>query len=165
MPQRGRAVAASMIAVTLLVGCTSTVAPPSASTPVSAPPPSPSATPRALDLSTPPTRNLETFDALAHGVIERDGPPTTSDFVDALRTAGAPDERLEFGDDLTTEGKPADAYFWAVRFDDGCLVGQFRPLETDPDRQYLSAEAPLVGGRCLVAPPSETRNRPDKVAP
>jgi len=106
--------------------------------------------PPTLDVSTPPTSNLETFDALAHGVIARDTPPKTSDFVDALRTAGAPEERLEFGDDLTTEGKPADAYFWAVRFDDGCLVGQFRPLETDPDRQYLSAEAPLVGGRCLV---------------
>ncbi|MFD6055545.1 DUF6993 domain-containing protein [Agromyces sp. NPDC060279] len=164
MPQRVLAVAASMIALTL-AGCAPTATPASPSTPVSVPPPSTSATPPALDLSAPPAGNLESFDALAHEVIARDAPPTTSDFVDALRTAGAPDERLEFGTDLTTEGKPVDAYFWAVRFDDGCLVGQFRPLEADPNRQYLSAEAPLVGGRCLVARPPETRNRPDKVAP
>jgi hypothetical protein len=140
-----------MIAVTLLVGCAPTATPALPSTPVSVAPPSTSAEPLALDLSAPPASNLESFDAVAREVIARDAPPTTSDFVDALRTAGAPDERLEFGDDLTTEGKPADAYFWAVRFDDGCLVGQFRPLEADPDRQYLSAEAPLVGGKCLVS--------------
>lgn len=151
MPQRVLAVAASMIAVTLLVGCAPTATPALPSTPVSVAPPSTSAEPLALDLSAPPASNLESFDAVAREVIARDAPPTTSDFVDALRTAGAPDERLEFGDDLTTEGKPADAYFWAVRFDDGCLVGQFRPLEADPDRQYLSAEAPLVGGKCLVS--------------
>ncbi|MFK4730501.1 hypothetical protein ROT00_12495 [Agromyces mediolanus] len=156
MPQRVLAVAASMIALTLLVGCTPTATPASPSTPVSVPPPSTSATPPALDLSTPPAGNLESFDALAHEVIARDAPTTTSDFVDALRTAGATDERLEFGTDLTTEGKPVDAYFWAVRFDDGCLVGQFRPLEPDPDRQYLSAEAPLVRGRCLVASQAES---------
>lgn len=151
MPQRVLAVAASMIAVTLLVGCAPTATPALPSTPVSVAPPSTSAEPLALDLSAPPASNLESFDAVAREVIARDAPPTTSDFVDALRTAGAPDERLEFGDDLTTERKPADAYFWAVRFDDGCLVGQFRPLEADPDRQYLSAEAPLVGGKCLVS--------------
>lgn len=151
MPQRVLAVAASMIAVTLLVGCAPTATPALPSTPVSVAPPSTSAEPLALDLSAPPASNLESFDAVAREVIARDAPPTTSDFVDALRTAGAPDERLEFGDDLTTEGKPADAYFWAVRFDDGCLVGQFRPLEPDPDRQYLSVEAPLVGGKCLVS--------------
>ncbi|WP_344441840.1 DUF6993 domain-containing protein [Agromyces soli] len=142
----------TLLAAVTLSGCVATVAPTPSTTSPAATAPSMLPPSVVLELSAQPAENLDAFNAIAEEVIVRGAAPTTSDFVDALRTAGATDERLEFGTDLTTEGKPVDAYFWALRFDTGCLIGQFRPLETDPEKsRYLSAEAPLVGGKCLVS--------------
>lgn len=97
------------------------------------------------------------FDQAAQRVTSATSTPTTAAFIDELALTGFDPSSIETGSDTTTEGKPADALFWSVEFPDGCLIGQYRNVQPDPEDQdpvkllpYTSMIAPATARGCLL---------------
>lgn len=98
-----------------------------------------------------PAENLVLFDALAQQTLSTIQDPSGDDFVNALIAAGAQVSAMQLTSDQTTEGKRVDSVFWSLLIDDDCMVGQYRPLEQDPEKpKYVSTVLAPVGGKCLI---------------
>jgi len=125
---------------------------PSASQAPATPSPTAAALPlTAFDSSVTASDSLPLFDTLALQTISTNPDPHGEDFVSSLIGAGAQASEMQLTSDQTTEGKPVDAIFWSLKIHDECLIGQYHPLELDPEKpKYFSMILAPVGGKCLI---------------
>jgi hypothetical protein len=121
--------------------------------PVPEPDPEPTASETPAESAPPPefdpagdaTGNLRYFDLVNGRLIDGGGDLGGRAFVDALVQAGFPKDRMEVTPDRTSIDGAADSVQFSVRFDQGCLVGQYGNIG------YASAvTGVLATERCLV---------------
>ncbi len=136
-----------------LVGCTSSVAQPTASvtpseTPTAIPTPTQTAEPvPTLRPQLSASANLAYFDFIASGVLAANPAADGRSFIDALVVGGFDKTQMEVTFDRTVIDLAADSIQFAVRFNGKCLIGQYGPASGG----YHSTVAPILGtGTCLV---------------
>lgn len=143
-----------------LAACTS-------SSPTPPEPSSMSATLPASEVAAPPSappgfrptlsadENKAFFDQTNQQTIATDPNARGRQLVDALVAAGVNASSMTLSADETTQGSTVDALFWSVKLGNSCLIGQYRPLEQDPNKpKYLSgATNTLSNGQCLLGTP------------
>lgn len=125
--------------------------------PPTAPPPIVSPNPTSGLAGPTAAESKAAFDQAAQGIIASTPAPSLQAFIDALVAVGFDRARMQSTSEVTTQGKPVDAVFWAVEFPDGCLIGQYRPVEPDPEDDspgklvpYVSTSAPPTATGCLL---------------
>ena len=92
------------------------------------------------------TANQAYFDFVNARLVQQNPAADGRAFVDSLVTAGFDRVNMELTPDITPANEKADSITFSVRFDDGCLIGQYVDAS-----QYLSqVRAALGTGRCLV---------------
>jgi hypothetical protein len=125
-----------------------------------APQPTPQATGSATPSATPePTEaptlnpdgtaadNLAYFDGVAQSVLAAAPEAGGEAFVNALVAGGFAKADMEVGFDRTSVDLAADSVQWSVRFNEGCLIGQFGPASGG----YQSMVTPILAtGSCLI---------------
>lgn len=122
---------------------TAPATPRASSTPV----PEPTAEPALLIPEGSAAENLPYFDQLAAGVLAADPAAGGEAFVNALVAGGFDKAAMEVGFDRTSVDLAADSVQWSVRFNDGCMIGQFGPASGG----YHSIATPVLStGTCLI---------------
>lgn len=98
--------------------------------------------------------NFALFTSVANQTLSAVPGPTTSNFADALIASGADPIAIQFGTDETTEGRPSDAIFWSLQIGEKCLIGEYHPLEQDPEKpKIFTSMLPPVSTGCLLGTP------------
>jgi hypothetical protein len=151
------AVAAALLvvlALSAMAGCTASSPPPSGPR-ASSPAGQPAEGAGAAVAGATAAESKVAFDRAAERVIAATADPTTDTFVEELERAGFDRSHTQVSSNETTQGKPVDAQFWSVEFPDGYLVGQYRNVPPEPERQsaivpYSSMTAPPTANGCLV---------------
>ena len=114
-----------------------------------------SAAPPGLHPTLSADENKEFFDQVNQQTIATNPDARGRQLVDALLAAGVNVSSMSLSADETTQGSTVDALFWSVKLGDSGLVGQYLPLEQDPNKpEYLStATKTLANGECLLGAP------------
>jgi hypothetical protein len=149
---RGSRVAAVLLGVVVLAGCTGPAPAPSGPSTSASPPPEPTA--GATDPAEPvlvvggsANDNLPLFAAVTSAVWNSPEGPSGRAYIDALVAAGFDKASMQVTEDLSTVGNRAESIQFSVRWGDECLIGQVGQATGDP---VTVVEPVLAEGTCLI---------------
>jgi hypothetical protein len=140
------ALAAPLLVALALAGCVPTADPDPTPSGSATSTPGPDEPDPVFDPEGGAEDNRAFFDLVNQRVVDGGGELGGRSFVDALVEAGFPKEAMEVTADSTSVQLRADNVQFSVRFDDGCLIGQFGNIG------YASTTSPVLQStdRCLV---------------